>query len=199
MIARNRIEILRYGVRKFVFCLPDQGSRQRKQSIAQTQRILLWKPYQMNWVTRFYTRLSGTHLVWGQGHDSTSGDVWAHDLSTEYTWNLTDHEADQFMPRIDGTRVVWTDNRNGPGGFVNADIYVHDFSTGDTTRADRRGVDSDEAGHQREHSGLRGLPRLRGPQQPGELRRDGHLDGGHLDGRADAGSRASPVPRATRR
>ena len=83
---------------------------------------------------RFYTEMSDTHLVWGQGSTDCHGDIWAHNLTTKETWNLTDHEADQFMPRIDGTRVVWTDNRNGPGGFVNADIYVHDFSTGDTTR-----------------------------------------------------------------
>ena len=94
----------------------------------------LLEEVQDDFVNRFYCRLSDTHLVWSQGSTNCHGDIWAHNLTTKETWNLTDHEADQFMPRIDGTRVVWTDNRNGPGGFVNADIYVHDFSTGDTTQ-----------------------------------------------------------------
>ena len=45
--------------------------------------------------------------------------------------------ADQYLPRIKGTQIVWTDHRNGPGGMLspaNADIYHHDLSSGTTTR-----------------------------------------------------------------
>jgi beta propeller repeat protein len=42
----------------------------------------------------------------------------------------------QFLPRIEGDKVVWTDHRNAPGTYWNhgdSDIYLHDLKTGKTT------------------------------------------------------------------
>ena len=44
---------------------------------------------------------------------------------------------DQWLPRIEGTQVVWTDQRNEPAAVWparNTDIYHHDLTTGKTTR-----------------------------------------------------------------
>jgi beta propeller repeat protein len=82
----------------------------------------------------FDVRAEGDYVVW----DDNWTDVWAYQISNGKVWNLTDYPADQFLPRMAGSRVVWTDLRNGPdpnvdGSLAHADIYMYDFASGKTT------------------------------------------------------------------
>jgi beta propeller repeat protein len=83
-------------------------------------------------------RLSTDIAVWTDKAGG-GGDIYAHRISTGETWNLTDHPDGQFSPRIDGTRVVWTDLRHGGGNWDSqitwdhADIFMYDFATDELT------------------------------------------------------------------
>ncbi|MDD5307253.1 MAG: hypothetical protein PHU25_08025 [Deltaproteobacteria bacterium] len=88
--------------------------------------------------TAFRVRADGDYVIWEDGQDIGLPDIWAHKISTGKTWNLTNHPSGQWLPRMDGTRVVWSDLRNGPnpsldGSLAHQDIYMHDFATGETT------------------------------------------------------------------
>ena len=78
------------------------------------------------------------YVVWTDATDQTDIEIYAHRISTSTTWNMTDHPSDQFTPQMDGTRVVWTDLRNGDGeywgSYENADIYMYDFANDSLTR-----------------------------------------------------------------
>ncbi len=79
----------------------------------------------------FRTRHEGDYVVW---EDVTliPTDIYAYQISTGQTWNLSNHERDQLSPRIDNGRVVWLDYRNGGGGYwgsqENADVYLYDLA-----------------------------------------------------------------------
>ncbi|MDD5309622.1 MAG: hypothetical protein PHU25_20075 [Deltaproteobacteria bacterium] len=86
----------------------------------------------------FHMRADGDYVVWENDTGNFVPDIWAHKISTGETWNLTSHPSGQWLPRMDGTRVVWSDLRNGPnpstdGSLAHQDIYMHDFATGETT------------------------------------------------------------------
>ena len=63
------------------------------------------------------------------GHVDVDGAVWPVTVDP--------HLGDQWMPRVAGDKIVWMDHRNDPTGNEfgpkNADIYLHDLSTGKTT------------------------------------------------------------------
>jgi len=86
----------------------------------------------------WHTRMSGDHVVWTE-ETSLVADILVHRISTGETWNLTNHPNGQFRPRIDGTRVVWTDLRHGGGQYYasgtwnHADIFMYDFATDELT------------------------------------------------------------------
>src|SRR3989304_6192597 len=50
---------------------------------------------------------------------------YLYDLATDTARKPTSDPADQSLPRIDGTKIVWTDARHG-----NWDIYLYDLMTG---------------------------------------------------------------------
>ncbi|MDD5308130.1 MAG: hypothetical protein PHU25_12480 [Deltaproteobacteria bacterium] len=88
--------------------------------------------------TAFNVRADGDYVVWEDGQDATLPDIWAHKISMGETWNLTNHPSGQWLPRMDGTRVVWSDLRNSPnpsldGSLAHQDIYMYDFATSETT------------------------------------------------------------------
>ncbi len=86
----------------------------------------------------YRTRAEGDYVVWMDLAGTSPADIYAHRISTGNTWNLSNHESSQFNPRMDGTRVVWTDLRNGGGSVYgsheNADVYMYDFETGELVR-----------------------------------------------------------------
>jgi beta propeller repeat protein len=113
-------EIMHFGNSGQVF-LMDRGTEETT-------------PISDDGITPFRTRMDGDYIVWKQGLDNK--EIYAHQISTSTTWNLTDHPADQFWPQIDGTRVVWMDLRNGSDedSYENADIYMYDFADDSLTR-----------------------------------------------------------------
>ena len=82
--------------------------------------------------------ISGDYVVWTDNQwgsaDGPNADIYAHRISAGVTWNLSDDPAGQFAPRIDGTKVVWTDLRHSGGSYTeqgtwdHADIFMYDFT-----------------------------------------------------------------------
>ena len=65
--------------------------------------------------------LSGNIVVW---HDIN--DIYGKDLTTDEKFPISTYSGNQFIPRINGDYVVWTDDRN-----TNAyDIYGYDIISG---------------------------------------------------------------------
>ncbi|MCP4676035.1 MAG: hypothetical protein GY854_11120 [Deltaproteobacteria bacterium] len=77
------------------------------------------------------SRIEGDFVVW-EDVTFVPTDIYAHRISTARTWNLSDNDKDQFYPRIDNGRVVWTDLRKGVGSYwgeyEHADIYMYDLN-----------------------------------------------------------------------
>jgi len=87
----------------------------------------------------WHTHMSGTEIVWTQAELAwQASQIVLYNTRTRVKKRLAPNDgADQYLPRTDGTHVVWTDHRNGPGGRSmpgNADIYHHDLLTGKTTQ-----------------------------------------------------------------
>lgn len=73
-----------------------------------------------------YPDVYGRYVVFDQAHqaDLSNRDIILWDLdSNAIAWRTT-NTGPQTRPRIDGTRVVWEDSRNG-----NLDIYAYDILT----------------------------------------------------------------------
>lgn len=70
----------------------------------------------------------GRYVVFNEAHpsDINNNDIVLWDLDTDQAIWTTVDPTSQERPRIDGTRVVWEDCRNG-----NIDIYTYEVSTGD--------------------------------------------------------------------
>ena len=99
----------------------------------------------------WFTHMSGTRLVWAEA--MAQSQIVLYDTVTKVKTVLDPQPHGQWLPRIDGDRIVWVDHRNAPGDMVNqgnSDIYLHDLSTGKTTpvtinpaRQDHPDVDGD--------------------------------------------------------
>ena len=78
--------------------------------------------------------MSGHRLVWTQvnaGWPSTQ--VVIHDTKTNKQWRVDPASGSQYLPRIEGDQVVWTDHRNAKGGMWmpgNSDIYYANLTSG---------------------------------------------------------------------
>ena len=72
--------------------------------------------------------LYGDILVW-QEYIEDSYDIFAMNLSTRETIQITDDEVDQKDPAVYGHRIIWVDHRN-----EFQDIYMYDLITGIETR-----------------------------------------------------------------
>ena len=82
----------------------------------------------------WYTRISGNRAVWTEVAGSTT-QIVMYDTATDTKTVLDPTGKPQFLPRIEGDKVVWVDHRNAPGDMWNqgnSDIYLHDLSTGKT-------------------------------------------------------------------
>ena len=80
-------------------------------------------------------RLSGDRVAWIGYPTTTRADVYVKNIQTNITTRVTDDEAFQNFPDIQGNRVVWQDYRNRPDtNSKNADIYMHDFTKGLTVQ-----------------------------------------------------------------
>ncbi len=66
---------------------------------------------------------------WATWISGTSMDVWRRDLFTGKDTRMTQDAAEQLWPIIDGTRILWQDERTGTLG-----VYVWDSATGEETR-----------------------------------------------------------------
>jgi len=99
----------------------------------------------------WFTHMSGPRLVWAEA--MAQSQIVLYDTVTKVKTVLDPQPHGQWLPRIDGDRIVWVDHRNAPGDMVNqgnSDIYLHDLSTGKTTavtvnpaRQDNPDVDGD--------------------------------------------------------
>jgi len=82
----------------------------------------------------WYTRASGSRLVWTEVVGSTT-QIVLYDTATGTKKVLDPTGKPQFLPRIEGDKVVWVDHRNAPGDMWNqgnSDIYLQDLVTGKT-------------------------------------------------------------------
>lgn len=69
--------------------------------------------------------VDGNNVVY-VGSDAAGNDqIYLYDLTTGSARALTTAASSKMMPRISGSRVVWTDNRNGDD-----DVYSYDLTTG---------------------------------------------------------------------
>jgi beta propeller repeat protein len=68
--------------------------------------------------------IDGHTVIWVE---SVSGvdQVFARDLNTNVTTQLTTASSSKIQPRISGNRIVWSDDRQG-----NLDLYTYDLGTG---------------------------------------------------------------------
>jgi len=87
----------------------------------------------------WHTHMSGPRVVWTEASAVwQAAQVVLYDTQSGARTRVAAHDgADQYLPRIEGSQIVWTDHRNGPGGMLspaNADIYHHDLSNSTTTR-----------------------------------------------------------------
>jgi TolB protein len=88
-----------------------------------------------NSVGQVYPDISGNTVVWVEGPwevtDPQFGghikpgtsQIVAYDLISQSRTQLSTVASNKIRPRISGSRVIWTDDRNG-----NLDIYLYDFS-----------------------------------------------------------------------
>ena len=99
----------------------------------------------------WFTHMSGPRLVWAEA--MAQSQIVLYDTVTKVKTVLDPQPHGQWLPRIDGDRIVWVDHRNAPGDMVNqgnSDIYLHDLSSGKSTpvtinaaRQDHPDVDGD--------------------------------------------------------
>jgi len=79
--------------------------------------------------------LSSEYLVYTDDEYSPYNEIVLYQFATEENRRITDDEARQDFPRVDGDYIVWTDFRNGwwdPGGYwYNSDVYLYRISTGE--------------------------------------------------------------------
>ena len=66
-----------------------------------------------------YPDLSGGRVVWQDATGLDTDDIYLFDLAAGETVQVTDDDAWQFLPRVSGNRLAWTDNRSG-----NLVVYV---------------------------------------------------------------------------
>ena len=82
----------------------------------------------------------GDKVVWSQRKTGWGGDrIVLYDLTTGTQKRIDPREGlvgDQWMPRVQGDKIVWVDHRNDLTGSRfdqrNSDIYLHDLGTGIT-------------------------------------------------------------------
>jgi len=79
--------------------------------------------------------MDGEHLVF-QTHNPNTGfsNIMLYNVRTEERYFIDPQEAAQYIPRISGKKIVWTDGRNEdpPGNYLspqNGDIYIYDIDT----------------------------------------------------------------------
>jgi beta propeller repeat protein len=81
----------------------------------------------------WHTNMSGSRIVWTEAITTTQ--IVLHDTVSGTRKVLDPTGKAQFVPRIEGDKVVWIDHRNAPGDMwnqTNSDIYLHDLATGKT-------------------------------------------------------------------
>jgi beta propeller repeat protein len=66
--------------------------------------------------------IDGNWVVWLDDAGGTD-QIWAYNLTTKLSKQLTTATSTKIQPRISGTRVVWADNRAG-----DFDIYTYDLA-----------------------------------------------------------------------
>ncbi|WP_332449721.1 protease inhibitor I42 family protein [Methanoculleus sp.] len=66
-----------------------------------------------------YPDISGDRVVWQNATGLDTDDIYRFDLATGKTVQVTSDDAWQFLPRVSGNRIAWTDNRSG-----NLDVYL---------------------------------------------------------------------------
>lgn len=66
-----------------------------------------------------YPDLSGDRVVWQNATGLDTDDIYLFDLAAGETVQVTGDDAWQFLPRVSGNRLAWTDNRSG-----NMDVYL---------------------------------------------------------------------------
>jgi beta propeller repeat protein len=74
--------------------------------------------------------VKGTKVVWVQSPSGASihtgqDQIFSYDFGTHSIQQLTTVSSSKTQPRVSGSRVVWSDDRNGAD-----DLYVYDFATG---------------------------------------------------------------------
>ena len=82
----------------------------------------------------------GNKVVWTQWKKGWGGDrIVVYDLDTGKSHRVDPRVGEkgaQWMPRVQGNKIVWVDHRNDPTGSRlnthNSDIYIHDLETGIT-------------------------------------------------------------------
>jgi beta propeller repeat protein len=95
-----------------------------------------------------WTNGDGSKIVWAQDRTEWGGArIVVYDLDTGTQKRIDPQpgvKGDQWMPRIQGDKIVWVDHRNDPNGDRfkprNTDIYHHDLSTGKTTAVTTHGA-----------------------------------------------------------
>ena len=68
--------------------------------------------------------IDGHTVIWVESVGGVD-QVFARDLNTNVTTQLTTSSSTKVLPRISGNRIVWSDDRQG-----NLDLYTYDLETG---------------------------------------------------------------------